>query len=139
LLIERYDGARALNKASGPGTPLNLSARVLSYASPHPGGATETAAAGLYGNSSAALPVTSDAAGNGAPALTALPQASGHETLFGGLFSDRSEPVSPVVRDLWTNRPAPAAGAAMRAANAASLVTRPLFPSQPAAVPTEPR
>jgi hypothetical protein len=139
LLIERYDGARALNTASDPGPPPNLPPRsaALLY-SPRSGGETKRGPMGQYDNAAAALAVAPEDAGNAVPAVTAVPQASQQEPLFGGLFSDRREPVSPVVRDLWTSPPAPPGAAALHAANAASIVTRPPFPTRPAAVPTEP-
>jgi hypothetical protein len=136
LLIERYDGARARNTVlSGSSSPSGPPQAGLSYPASQAG---HTASVGLSGNAAAA-PVLAPAAARDEAALTAVPDASRQESLFGGLFSDRREPLSPVVRELWT--PAQAA-APIRAASAASLAAsrgaQPLFQSQPPAAPTRP-
>ena len=43
--------------------------------------------------------------------------------LFKGLFSDRSEPISQVVRDLWTPQAQPSPGSPAAPSRAASLVS----------------
>jgi Transglycosylase SLT domain len=128
ILVGRYDGARTPNAApvnpakATIGAPLVI-APAAAAADPIPATSANIGVAGVPG-------VVSNLAAGAAP--------PGPAPAFTGLFSDRREPVSQLVQDLWVANPqgAAAPGAPLPASSAASLVaasgSRQLFQIQPA-------
>jgi hypothetical protein len=129
VLVDRYDGARA------PGTTATTSAGTAT------GAATPVVGVPLVivpdvpvsDPAPAAAQAVPQAAFQASPATP--PPAQAPAPLFRGLFSDRSEPVSQVVQDLWTPRPptspdAPAAssGSSLVATNGARELFQPRSP-----------
>jgi hypothetical protein len=126
LLVGRYDGARNPPAASSASSVAASSA------------AAPTAASTAVGAPLVIVPgvPTSDPV----PAATnatahAVPQSEQRSApLFKGLFSDRSEPISQVVQDLWTPRAQPSPAGQAGPPRGASLVaasgTRELFVPQ---------
>jgi len=128
--VGRYDGAR--NPAAPP--PGRTADGVVRAA-----GATAATPAALSVGAPLVIvpgvPVSEPPVAGAAGTAANPPDASGQKSapLFKGLFSDRSEPISQVVRDLWTPQAAPP-GSPAAPSRAASLVsasgTRELFRPQ---------
>jgi hypothetical protein len=127
FLVGRYDGARGLNPS------VNVAKSVVDATAI--GGAT---APGPMNPATAGG--TAPAAGTeiGVPASDAASDPSRQGPLFQGLFSDRREPVSQLIRDLWAARPPATLPGPAPASSAASLVaasgSRPLFQTQDAGI-----
>jgi len=116
VLVGRYDGAR--NPTGG--TSNRSGAETVRAADP---AAATTMSVGAPLVIVPDVPVTDPLA---APGTTANPVPDGADknsaALFNGLFSDRSQPVSQVVQDLWAPRAQPSTGAPATPSRAASLV-----------------
>jgi hypothetical protein len=122
-LVGRYDGARGPGAAPSSGSAASFNSATGDATAP---AAAVSAAAGaplvIVPNVPTSVPVP----GYDAPVAAAaspLPAAEKSGPLFQGLFSDRSAPVSQVVRDLWAPGAAPAADAAAASSAAASAGT----------------
>jgi Transglycosylase SLT domain len=120
LLVGRYDGAR------NPGAASPAASVAVSSAAPY----TAATAAAAVGAPLVIVPgvPTSDPVPRAAAATAhAAPRAEQRSApMFTGLFSDRSEPISQVVQDLWTPRahpspsqPSPSSGASLVSASGA--------------------
>jgi transglycosylase-like protein with SLT domain len=135
FLVGRYDGARGLNPLSFDGAKGVAGATSTGVAAKGPPGMNPAAA-----TTHSAPAADTDI---GRPTSEAAPNPSRQEPLFQGLFSDRREAVSQLVRDLWTERtqatatpsgPPPAWSASSAASLVAASGSRPLFQTQPDAL-----
>jgi hypothetical protein len=128
FLVGRYDGARGLNPVSvdvhgGVANGIVDATAIGRAAAPGPmNPATTTGPASAAGTEI------------GVPSSDTASDPSRQGPLFQGLFSDRREPVSQFVQDLWTARPLATLPGPAPASSAASLVaasgSRPLFQTQ---------
>ena len=114
VLVDRYDGARNPAAASFNHTADEAAPTAV------PAGAPLVIVPGVP--TTDPLPASDAVAGT---AANGAPDASGQKSapLFKGLFSDRSEPISQVVQDLWTPRTQPSPGSPAAPSRAASLVS----------------
>ena len=124
VLVGRYDGARGASGASS-GTSAGVASNAAADAV-EPGSApTQSAGAPLVIVPGVPVsdPVTiNDAAVVAAPTAAPGGDAAKSAPLFRGLFSDRSEPISQVVQDLWAPRAPPSPASPPPPSSAASLV-----------------
>jgi len=114
LLVGRYDGAR------------NPNANAASFGASVAASSAATPVAATVGAPLVIVPgvPTTDPVPAANAAATATPQAEPRSApLFQGLFSDRSEPISQVVQDLWTPRAQPSPASKPSPSSGASLVS----------------
>jgi hypothetical protein len=117
LLVGRYDGARSSGAApSGASSGASSWAAVAASSAATPVAATAGAPLVIVPGVPTTDPVP--AVANAAP--QAEPRAA---PLFQGLFSDRSEPISQVVQDLWAPRAQPPVPSQPNPSRGASLVS----------------
>lgn len=122
LLVGRYDGARHPNtNAASFGASVAASSAAMPPAANASVGAPLVIVPGVP--TSDPVPVAANTTAIGASA-NAVPQAEQRSApLFKGLFSDRSEPISQVVQDLWTPRAQPSPASQPNPSSGASLVS----------------
>jgi hypothetical protein len=117
LLVGRYDGARTPGAASS-GASSWAPVAAPSAATP------PAAAAGAPLVIVPGVPTTDPAPPGASSVANAAPQAEPRAApLFQGLFSDRSEPISQVVQDLWAPRAQPPVPSQPNPSRGASLVS----------------